>query len=244
MAKNWRPVAAIVALLVVTIIGGCPNGKEAGKEGVRPQATGSTAQRIEAELQTSGRGAAYVVQKWGRHGRNGSELFDRTGSEVPQSLGSGKADKPGKPSGLGNGEGATGESKYQENNTTATRGILRDGVNDNSNNTANFIGEFTITAYTAGYESTQKKPGQKGYGITYSGTTVKEGRTIAADLDVLPVGTRVYIDGVGERTIEDRGGGVRGQHIDLYIAKLADAKAWGKQKKKVYVIEWGKRKND
>ncbi|GKU79317.1 3D domain-containing protein [Paenibacillus sp. L3-i20] len=106
------------------------------------------------------------------------------------------------------------------------------------------MGTFVVTAYTAGYESTQKKPGQKGYGITYSGTTVEEGRTIAADLSVLPVGTRIYIEDVGERTVEDKGGGVKGKHIDLYIADLDEALDWGKQKKDVYVIEWGEKKDE
>ena len=43
-----------------------------------------------------------------------------------------------------------------------------------------YIGEFEITYYTAGAESTGKTPGHPAYGIT-SGTTVKEGQTIAAD---------------------------------------------------------------
>jgi len=51
-----------------------------------------------------------------------------------------------------------------------------------------YAGEFEITYYTAGHESTGKNPGDPAYGITKSGTTVKEGQTIAADWTVLPAG--------------------------------------------------------
>ncbi len=44
-----------------------------------------------------------------------------------------------------------------------------------------YIGEFEITYYTAGPESTGKYPGHPEYGITASGSMVEEGRTIAAD---------------------------------------------------------------
>lgn len=103
-----------------------------------------------------------------------------------------------------------------------------------------YLGSFSITAYTAGYESTQKKKGEPGYGITATGTYVTEGRTIAADWDVLPPGTVVQIEGLdGTYTVEDRGGGVDGSHIDLYIESLERAKAWGRQKRSVWVVKWG-----
>ncbi|WP_332648844.1 3D domain-containing protein [Lysinibacillus sp. 54212] len=106
----------------------------------------------------------------------------------------------------------------------------------NSANSATFV----ITAYTAGYESTGKRPGDEGYGVTATGAYVKEGRTIAADWNVLPPGTVVEIEGLpGRYVVEDRGGGVRGNHIDLYIENLNSALSWGKQKRNVQVIEWG-----
>jgi 3D (Asp-Asp-Asp) domain-containing protein len=73
---------------------------------------------------------------------------------------------------------------------------------------------------------------------------VQEGRTIAADFGVLPPLTRVYIEGIGERVVEDKGSAIRGQDIDLYIADLEEALAWGVQERAVYVIEWGNSGND
>ncbi len=74
----------------------------------------------------------------------------------------------------------------------------------------------TLTAYSAGPASTGKKKGDAGFGITASGTKVKEGRTIAVDPDVIPLGWWVYIDGIGLRRAEDTGGAVKGNKIDIY----------------------------
>ena len=57
----------------------------------------------------------------------------------------------------------------------------------------------------------------EGWGTrTRSGRQATAGRTIAADLSVLPMYTHVYIQGLGEYTVEDVGGGVKGRHIDVF----------------------------
>lgn len=100
-----------------------------------------------------------------------------------------------------------------------------------------YIGEFEITYYTAGPESTGKTPDHPAYGITRSGTTVKEGQTIAADWDVLPAGTKVYIDGVGERIVEDTGGAIVDKCIDVYVERLEDIPSVGRHKAGVWIVE-------
>jgi 3D (Asp-Asp-Asp) domain-containing protein len=87
---------------------------------------------------------------------------------------------------------------------------------------------FEVTAYTAGYESTQKKKGDPAYGLTSSGTYVKEGRTIACPPS-FKFGTKVIIEGVGERTCEDRGGKITEGHIDLYMDNLNAAQVFGRK---------------
>lgn len=133
---------------------------------------------------------------------------------------------------------AAEDRKRAAKRVRSSEGIASDKLDDNRG--YGYLGVFSITAYTAGYESTQKKKGEKGYGITATGTTVQEGRTIAADWDVLPPGSVVQIEGLdGTYTVEDRGGGVKGNHIDLYIASLFKAQEWGRQKRSVWVVEWG-----
>lgn len=96
----------------------------------------------------------------------------------------------------------------------------------------------TLTAYSAGPESTGKKPGDKGYGITRSGTKVQEGRTIAVDPKVIPLGWWVYIEGVGLRRAEDTGSAVKGSKIDIYYESEKTADKFGT--KKGYTVQIGR----
>lgn len=72
-----------------------------------------------------------------------------------------------------------------------------------------YLGRYRITGYC-----TCSKCCGKSDGVTASGTTATVGRTCAAGKD-LPFGTVLYIEGIGYRTVEDRGGGVNGGHIDV-----------------------------
>lgn len=98
------------------------------------------------------------------------------------------------------------------------------------------------TGYTAGYESTGKSEEHPEYGITYSGIQVKRDlySTIAADLDVFPLGTILYIPGYGYGVVADIGGAINGNKIDLYFDTVdAVYNEWGKKELDVYVVEKG-----
>jgi 3D (Asp-Asp-Asp) domain-containing protein len=94
---------------------------------------------------------------------------------------------------------------------------------------------FEVTAYTAGYESTQKSKGDIGYGITSSGTKVKEGRTIACPPS-LKFGTKLNIDKIGIRVCEDRGGAIKSGHLDLYMDSVSEALKFGRKKLSVEIL--------
>lgn len=87
----------------------------------------------------------------------------------------------------------------------------------------------TLTAYSAGVASTGKSEGDPGYGITASGTRVTEGRTIAVDPKVIPIGWWVYIEGIGFRRAEDKGSAVKGNKIDIYFDSSSYATKFGKK---------------
>lgn len=95
---------------------------------------------------------------------------------------------------------------------------------------------FEVTAYTAGYESTGKRKGDSGYGITASGTTVTEGRTIACPKS-MKFGTKVNIDGVGLRICEDRGSAITEGHIDVYVSSLSAAQNFGRKMLGVKILK-------
>ena len=97
--------------------------------------------------------------------------------------------------------------------------------------------EFTVTAYCKCEECC---------GIwsdcpTYSGAEPVQGETVAADLSVLPIGSVVDIDGVGERTVQDTGY-IYGNHLDLYFESHQDALEFGRQKLMVEIVTKGETK--
>ncbi len=84
------------------------------------------------------------------------------------------------------------------------------------------------------YSSGPNKGKTKRVGITASGTKARHG-TIAADTSRYPFGTVMYIEGYGYGRVEDRGGAIKGNKIDLHFPSHKKALEWGRQNKKVYV---------
>ena len=91
------------------------------------------------------------------------------------------------------------------------------------------LGYFTIT----GYCSCAICSG--GWGLTYSGTVPQANHTISADLNVLPLGTKVMINDI-VYTVEDKGSSVNGSHIDIYYATHAEAEALGTISAEVFSV--------
>ncbi len=97
--------------------------------------------------------------------------------------------------------------------------------------------QCVLTAYGPGFESTGKHPGDPAYGVTASGRIALPRHTVAVDPHLIPLGSLMYIDGIGYRVAEDVGGAIRGQHIDLYFPNDTDAVKFGvKSHVKVFVF--------
>lgn len=104
-------------------------------------------------------------------------------------------------------------------------------------NAKKVLKNVTLTAYSAGVASTGKDVGHPQYGITASGARVQEGRTIAVDPKVIPIGWWVYIEGIGFRRAEDKGSAIKGNKIDVYFDSTKVANKFGRKKGiTVYVL--------
>ncbi len=100
----------------------------------------------------------------------------------------------------------------------------------------------TATGYTAGEESTGKRPGHPAYGITYSGVKVKRSyvSTVAADLSIFPLGSILYVPGYGYGVVADIGAKIKGKRLDLYFDTTRQVYAqWGKKNVDVLLIKRG-----
>ena len=76
--------------------------------------------------------------------------------------------------------------------------------------------------------SGRNKGRRKRVGMTASGAMARPG-TIAADTSLYPFGTIMHVEGYGYGRVEDRGGAVKGQHIDLYFRSHKEALKWGRR---------------
>lgn len=102
--------------------------------------------------------------------------------------------------------------------------------------------EVLATGYTAGVESTGKTKTHPSYGITKSGIHVHRGTysTIAADPEVFPIGSILYIPDYGYGVVADTGSAIKGKRIDLYFETVDQVyDSWGKRHVKVYVVKKG-----
>lgn len=84
------------------------------------------------------------------------------------------------------------------------------------------------------FSSGPNKGRPKKVGVTASGTRTAHG-TVAADTRMLPFGTVIFVPGYGYGRVEDRGGAIKGNKIDLWFSSHDKALQWGRRTIKVKV---------
>lgn len=92
--------------------------------------------------------------------------------------------------------------------------------------------EFEATAYCA----CPKCCGKWADGITASGTKATAKRTIAVDSNLIPLGSKVEIEGLGTYIAEDTGSAIKGKIIDIYFDTHEEALNFGRQKVNIRII--------
>ena len=78
--------------------------------------------------------------------------------------------------------------------------------------------------------------GALGVGQTASGAAPAEGRTIAVDSSIIPLGSRVYIEGYGTFIAEDTGSAIKNNKIDIFVSTHSRAEELGVQYANVYLL--------
>ncbi len=80
------------------------------------------------------------------------------------------------------------------------------------------------------------KKSDANYGRTSSGVMAMEGVTIASDNSFLPVGSRLSIYGKDTYIVQDKGGAIKDNKIDIYYLDHNSAFEFGRQELVVYWI--------
>lgn len=76
--------------------------------------------------------------------------------------------------------------------------------------------------------------GISAYGINLKKTTMK---VISVDPKVIPLGTKVWVEGYGIAIAGDTGGSIKGNKIDILVADKATAYKWGRRTVTIKILK-------
>ncbi|MFC0524384.1 3D domain-containing protein [Pontibacillus salicampi] len=127
----------------------------------------------------------------------------------------------------------TNESTYFDTHTSVTHATSKKGqaAGDKHEMTGNKTLTMEATAYTASCEGCS--------GITRTGINLlanPDKKVIAVDPDVIPLGSKVHVEGYGTAIAGDIGSDIQGNRIDIFIPKRQDALEFGRKPVKVEII--------
>lgn len=90
----------------------------------------------------------------------------------------------------------------------------------------------TATAYTAKCKGCS--------GVTATGVDLNKdpnAKVIAVDPNVIPLGSKVYVEGYGHAIAADTGGAIKGNKIDIHVPSKSEANSWGMRTVEVTVLD-------
>ena len=99
--------------------------------------------------------------------------------------------------------------------------------------------EITVeaTAYTANPSENGTYGGRVLTAMGHDLTANPNMKVIAVDPKVIPLGSKVWVEGYGEAIAGDTGGAIKGNRIDVLVGSDSTADSWGRKSVKVKVIK-------
>ncbi|PFD66916.1 3D domain-containing protein, partial [Bacillus cereus] len=109
---------------------------------------------------------------------------------------------------------------------------------DSKNNTQSAKRELTVvaTAYTADPSENGTYGGRVLTAMGHDLTANPNMRIIAVDPKVIPLGSKVWVEGYGEAIAGDTGSAIKGNRIDVLMGSKSKAMNWGRQTVKVKIL--------
>ncbi|TCP22557.1 uncharacterized protein YabE (DUF348 family) [Scopulibacillus darangshiensis] len=104
-------------------------------------------------------------------------------------------------------------------------------VSRNASSSNDEVRYVSSTAYTANCSGCS--------GMTTTGINLKanpNAKVIAVDPNVIPLGTKVYVEGYGYAVAGDTGGSVNGNKIDVFFSSESQANSWGSRRVKIKIL--------
>lgn len=133
-------------------------------------------------------------------------------------------------SGLADGTYSAAAYKDGQKFTDSVYYTKGQGATTADGKSAHLLGSFRLTAYCP------CRICSEGWGRhTSSGAIAVSNHTVAVDPRVVPIGSKLLINGT-VYTAEDVGGGVKGKHVDIFFDSHAQTKQFGSQMAEVYIL--------
>ncbi|MGG0644808.1 3D domain-containing protein [Sporosarcina gallistercoris] len=113
--------------------------------------------------------------------------------------------------------------------TAAKKPVNKPSRSDDDNVSKEFMANSS--AYTASCKGCS--------GITKTGLNLKKNpslKVIAVDPLVIPLGSKVHVEGYGYAVAGDIGGAIKGNRIDVFMASHSQAIQWGRKSVRVKVL--------
>ncbi|MCA0972726.1 ubiquitin-like domain-containing protein [Halobacillus litoralis] len=121
-------------------------------------------------------------------------------------------------------------TKVQTTSTASSNNAVTTVSRGNSDSSRTLY--MHATAYTANCSGCS--------GVTATGINLKANpgaKVIAVDPNVIPLGTRVWVEGYGYAVAGDTGGAINGNRIDLFVPSKSKALSFGRRNVKVKVLD-------
>ncbi|GGD04259.1 hypothetical protein GCM10007216_38630 [Thalassobacillus devorans] len=129
-------------------------------------------------------------------------------------------------------------SKSSDSNNSTTK---KSNTSNNDSDTTVSRGDSDSSAKTLQMSATAYTASCSGCsGITATGINLKanpDAKVIAVDPNVIPLGTRVWVEGYGNAIAGDTGGAINGNKIDLFMSSKSKAQSFGRKTVQVKILE-------
>lgn len=141
-------------------------------------------------------------------------------------------------------EASAGMAKVTKVVASAAKATMKTTTTTKSTNTTKQTTSNTSTSSSAARTLTMEATAYTANctgcsGITANGTNLHanpNARVIAVDPSIIPLGTKVWVEGYGEAIAADTGGAIKGNRIDVYVQTNSQAYAWGRKTVTVKVL--------
>lgn len=127
---------------------------------------------------------------------------------------------------------ASTNTDHNNSDSNSNAGSKTDVETDANNESSGKTITVTASAYTA---SCSGCSGKTATGIDLSANPNQ--KVIAVDPNVIPLGSKVHVEGYGEAIAADTGGGITGNRIDVHVPTKEAAYNWGKRSVQVKVLD-------